>query len=655
MRNHWRRLLLLRCSCRPRPLVSASTPLGSQVQSVRSISSSLIPGRAPPFMFDRIQSPIVRFYSSSEVAAEPPKDSSDGNEIAVALTNIFTHANLSAETINQGLESNNILVTHDLVLNALESLQSAPVVARRFFNWVSRNEEQRLSSKSYNLMLCVLLENGYSREFWEMVGVMRGKGFGVSKATFRKAMDKFEEKGLRDDVEKLNKLYASGSTDNSVENLSFRVCRVIRQDVWGVDLEKWLRDLNVEFSSELVSMVVENVGFEGNKGLLFFRWLEESGLFKHDEQTYGALLRVLASEGSSDKFWRAFMDMRTAGLEMDTDTYVYSSDRFVKKLMITDAVDLYDFAMRGLNKPSVHDCTFLLKKIAVGKELDIDLFSRVLRVFKDSGNAIGNSMFDAVLKSLTSAGRLERCNDILKAMKEAGFVAKWTSQSRVAFQLSKAGKHEAASEFMHFLEGDDCGPNDRIWSSLVEGYCLAGDLEKASVSFREAVKKVQPSTAGHVLEVLVNAYCHKSRAADVCGLVSEMIVEKELPLRHSTYRILISMLLDQGGFKQALDVLPLMKNQGYPPILKPFIDYIAKSGSVNDAVAFLTAMTVKRIPSRAVFIQLFEAYFEAGRTSEAQDLLSRSPVYIKNHADVLNLFLCQKAGDLETPAVLTAS
>lgn len=647
MRNQCR-LLLLRSYSRSQPHISTGSR--PQVHSTSPVSSSL------QSCFRRLYVPLyqhtsVRLFSSSEVAVEPPKDSSDHNHV-VALTDIFSRNELSGEKVKLELEANSIVITHDLVLSALKNLHSAPDVASRFFSWISENEDEKkkLSSKSYNLMLSILGENGFIQEFWDTVFFMKKKGYGVSKRTFVKALDKFEKDGLSDDVEKLKDLYASGSIDNSIENLSSRVCRVIKQDVWGDNVEKRLNELDIEFSSELVSMVVQNIGLEGNKGLIFFRWVEESGHFKHNKCTYSAMARVLASEDSSVKFWRVVDEMRNSGYEMDKDTYIQILERFVKKRMIKDAVDLYEFATMGsASKPSPGDCTYLLKKIVVSKELDMDLFLRVVRISRENGLILTNSTFNAVLKSLTSVGRFEECLKILQAVKD-DFQPNSSMQSRIAFQLSRSGKSEEANVFTEVMEA----AGNRTWSSLIDGYCLAGDLEKASTTYWKMVEKVGAHGTEYALELLVSSYCRKNRAVDGYNLVSRLVNEYQLRPWHSTYKILIGMLLVQGGFKEALDILPLMKNQGYPPFLEPFIEFLSKSGSTDDAIRFTKAITVKSYPSTVVFLKLFEAYFKAGRYSEAQDFLLICPKYIRNHADVLNLFCSMNSGETAPPAATAA-
>ncbi|CAK9134051.1 unnamed protein product [Ilex paraguariensis] len=657
MRNQWR-LLLLRCHSRSQPHIS--THLAQyyqsrfQVHSLRSFSSSLVHSRAPhvspPSFISPVQNPIFRYFSSSELAVEH-KDSDQ----VLLLTDIFLKERITNDEIKLELESNNIVISHEVVLKVLENLNAAPEVAKRFFDWVLDRESERLSSKSYNLMLGILGVNGFVKEFWDMFGIMKKKGYGVSKGTFIRVSEKFEKEGMGSDLEKLKELFASGSVDNSIENVCSRVCKVIRREVWGDTVEKRLKELNVEFSSDLVAMVLENVGSEPNKALIFFRWIEESGLFKHNKQSYNAMALVLGREESVDKFWRVVNEMRGAGYEIKKGVYVKVLGLFLKRKMMKDAVDLYEFAMIGENKPSVHDCTYLLRKLVVSKEVDMDLFTRVVRIFKGSGNVMTNSTLDAVLKSLTSVGRFREFNKILKALEEGGLLPSDPLQGKIAFQLSSHGKKDEASEFMNNIEASGCSPSYKTWASLVEGHFIAGDLDEASDCFQKMVDKKGATHAGYALELLVNAYCCKNRAMVACKLLSDMVNEKELKPLHTTYKLLLSKLLVQGGFNEALNLLGLMKSQGYPPFLDPFVNYISKTGTADDAAMLLKAMTVKRFPSTSVFLRVFEAYFRAGRHNEAHDFLSKCPRYIRNHADVLNLFCSMKSSTVAAAATVVAA
>ncbi|KAE9449402.1 hypothetical protein C3L33_18692, partial [Rhododendron williamsianum] len=383
----------------------------------------------------------------------------------------------------------------------------------------------------------------------------------------------------------------------------------------------------------------------------------ESNLFEHDEGSYNAMVRVLGREDCVKKFWRLADEMRGAGFEMARETYIEVLGQIVKRKMIKDAVDLYEFAMGGANKPSIQDFTFLLRKVVVNKDLDLDmdLVLKVIQAFTEGGNVLTDSNVDAVLKSLTSVGRLGECNKILKAMEEGGFLPSDTLRSKIAFQLSSKGEKEEANEFVDTMEAFGSSSNNKIWASLVEGYCVAGHLDEASDCFQKMVEKEGGSCVAYAVELLVNAYCNKNRAMDACKLVIDTINEKQLKPSHSTYKLLTSKVLVQGGLKEALELLGCMKVDGFPPFLDPFIDYLSKTGTADEARLFLEGMTVKRVPSTAVFVRVFEAYLKAGRHNEAHNLLSKCPRYIRNHADILDLFFTMRTAGSRLPVRLQSA
>ncbi|KAE8701113.1 enoyl-CoA hydratase/isomerase family protein [Hibiscus syriacus] len=95
-----------------------------------------------------------------------------------------------------------------------------------------------------------------------------------------------------------------------------------------------------------------------------------------------------------------------------------------------------------------------------------------------------------------------------------------------------------------------------------------------------------------------------------------------------------------------LSLLGLKKNDGFPPFVDPFIEYVSRSGSSDDAITFLESVTWKKFPSMSVVLCVFEAFLKAARQNEAQDLLSKCPSYVRNDADVLNLFCSMKSGQV---------
>lgn len=558
------------------------------------------------------------------------------------LVDVFS-VERSSDEISKELDVGGFRITHDLVLDALRDLGNQPEVAARFLDWLLANHGLVVSSKTYNFVLGILGSNGLTTQFWDLVNVMNKKGFGVKKGAYDKAMAKFEKEGFSEDLEKLRDVYASGSTDNSVEKLGVKAAKIVRNAVWDENVESQLRDLfGGAVTTDNVVTVLEKVGVtEPLKALIFFRWLEESVLFKHDAKSYNSMLLVLSREDSVDRFWKIATEMRDAGYELELESYAKISDRFSKRKMIKELVDVYEFAMGGANKPLSGEATFLLRKIVTDKKFSMKLFSRVVKIYTEADYKLTNSSATAVFKSLNSVGRLTNCNKILEAMKEGGFMPEGSLQSKIAFQLGCRKKDTSVDEFMEKYGANETPWSVQTWSALIEGNCVSGDLKKALNNFQKMIHK-GVTNSGFAFNLLVDAYCRRNKAKDACKLLSDMVDNNKIEPWHDTYKILITSLLVQNGFTEALSLLGLMKSHGFPPYMEPFIKFISKSGSADDAYNFLRAMSVKNFPSTLVVIQVFKALFAARRHSIAHDVLSKCPGYIRTDADVLNLFFSSR-------------
>uniref|UniRef100_A0A2P2J952 Pentatricopeptide repeat-containing protein n=1 Tax=Rhizophora mucronata TaxID=61149 RepID=A0A2P2J952_RHIMU len=135
--------------------------------------------------------------------------------------------------------------------------------------------------------------------------------------------------------------------------------------------------------------------------------------------------------------------------------------------------------MAGANKPSVLCCTSLLKKIVVRKELDLGLFSRVLRIFIGIEITLADSMLDAVLKSFSSIGIFGECNKVLKEIKQDGLVVSSDMQTKITFRLSSACQKDEADEFVEHMEASGNNLDYKAWASLIQGHCVSRNVEEA--------------------------------------------------------------------------------------------------------------------------------------------------------------------------------
>ncbi|KAL8044288.1 hypothetical protein ABFX02_08G036800 [Erythranthe guttata] len=653
MRNQWLRMLLLRCRA------------PSQVNHLRSFTSALLHPRAPhvtpkPSPFRH------QFTSSPESAVRPPKPLSDE---ATLLVEAFAKSGSCDDEINLDLDSKNVSATDDLILSVLGHPDTDEGVAERISAWVFETQNEafssrvfdlayenengnlnfmiccwvigegnvKLSSKAYNLLLKFISRRGLVKDAWFVIEAMYSKGYAVSESAFDEVSENVHRHGLCSDLERLEWWYSQMHCS--------AVTAIVK--AWGDDVEQQLQELGVELCSCLVSMVLKDSETGPDRAWTFFRWLEERNLFEHDQRTYNSMATVLSEEDHTRKFWRFLDEMRNKGHEMERHYYVDIVERFVERKMMKDAVDLYEFAMVGWDKPSPKDRIFLLKKIVGGEELDMNLFSKALVVSKARGNVLTVGDLDSVIASLASVGKMAECGRVLSAMEEHGFVLGESSQSKIAVELSKGGETGEARVASGNIS--DYG----TWVSLVNGYCEAHDLDGASRSFRAMVEKGGASWGGHALDLLVSAYCRENKPLDAYKFVAEMVNSKGVSHWNSTCKALASKLLAKNYFKEAIDVMTMMKleDKVRVPDLDPFVEYLSETGSAEDAIVFSQAVPLDRFSSTLVFVQLFEEYRRAGRESVARDFLLKFPSYVENHADVLDLIYLRKHSGIESEAV----
>ncbi|XP_074590559.1 pentatricopeptide repeat-containing protein At3g02490, mitochondrial-like [Curcuma longa] len=569
MRTAWRELSR-RCLARAAPRASSVELHGLQVSAPRLQDSSF---RLPFLGRNSLlpNHPAVRWFSAGAAG-------SDGIEAELASLDL----SFDGEAMG-------------LVLRDLRSAGS-----------VSEDGSIRMDPKAFNRMLETLGTNGRPEEFWRVVEIMRKKAFGITKDTYLAVSKSFEEERRVKDADLLRKTYS----------LNCELSKILQEIESGEFLNKEPYKTSIILPSELDTEFLEFFTRRPGKALPFLEWVEKAAPSKINGRVYNAMAQILAQKNRRNEFQDLFHKMRDRGHELEKKTYIEISQRFCRRKMIAESVDLYEFAMGGSEKPSPQDFLFLFKNVLVGENLDFDLITRLVHSFVDAGHSFEKSVLDGVIKSLR---RLDDRDKVLKAMEEGGFAADSSVHDQVVIGLSNT-------------------------ENQVQKYVIVGQLEQALALFKTLIEKKDGKSVGRAFEALITGFCRKERSNEAQTFLKEMATERNIRFQHSTYKRLIHKLVDQGHLGVACSIMELMKGHGFPPYIDPFIKHMSKSGTVDDAMKFLKAMTVKEFPSKNVFLRVFKALLVAGRHEVAHSVLSKSPACVRNHADVLDLFHAMKPG-----------
>lgn len=490
-------------------------------------------------------------------------------------------------------------------------------------------------------MLRILCHKDWMKEFWIVAGEMAEHGFEMGKETYLTLLCSLKEGKMANEAAALTKLFQKMLERSASDTSASSAVEIILEFDWSEEIGRKLDDLKLSFSDITVLKILKEVRGYPSRALGFFQWVAEQPGFKHNAVTYNALIRILARDDCIQTFWSMVKEMKGQGLEIDLDTYIKIFRDFLKRKMMKEAIELYEFMMEGPYKPSIQDCNVLLRQISLSGNPDMDLVYRVVRNYEATGHSLSKAVYDGIHRSLTSVGRFEEAEKILNSMRDAGFQPDNITYSQMVFGLCKAGRLDEACEVLDEMEAQGCTPDLKTWTILIQGHCVAGEVNEALSCFTKMMEKNCDADAD-LLEVLVNGLCGENRAGAAYTLVVELVEKARLRPWQATYKHLIQKLLGEGKLEEALKLLCLMKGHKFPPFADPFVIHISKYGTVEDAKEFLKALTVNKFPSPSAYLNLFKSFLNEGRYSEAQDLLYKCPHHIRNHVDIAKLFSSTK-------------
>ncbi|XP_061364858.1 pentatricopeptide repeat-containing protein At3g48250, chloroplastic-like [Gastrolobium bilobum] len=528
-------------------------------------------------------------------------------------------------------------LTHESVIYVLWRLDENPEKASFFFNWVSEKEWFRASSSVYSLILRVLANKETVRQFWITLWMMKDKGFYLDRETYLAILAGFRREKMKKDYVALTHSYNRMIQENAMESVVTKVVGIISGSEWGNEVTNELAKLKIQLSDNFVIRVLKELRNCPLKAYKFFHWVGEQSGYEHNTVTYNAITRVLARTDSIEEFWRIIEEMKCVDHELDIDTYIKISRKLQRDKMMEDAVKLYELMMDGSYQPSVQDCSDLLQSISANDMSNLDLVFRVAKKYESIEHTLPKAIYDGIHRALTGAGKFDEAENIVKTMRNAGYVPDNITYSQVVFGLCKMRRLEEACKVLEGMESCGCIPDIKTWTILIQGHCAANEIDKALLCFGKMIEKGYSADAA-VFGALVDGFLNQKRIDDAYKLLVEIVTMRSTSPWHGTYKKLIENLLGIGKFEEALNLLCLMRKHKYPPFTEPVVQYISKYGTVEDAVKFLKAWSKGSPRSHSAYLHVFESFFREGRLSEAKDLWCKCRRHISKRKQIRELF-----------------
>ncbi|CAI9268100.1 unnamed protein product [Lactuca saligna] len=369
------------------------------------------------------------------------------------------------------------------------------------------------------------------------------------------------------------------------------------------DVSEWSPDTNQlchrieKLSKFKVIETLDQRKRERSSALVFARQLKESG-FKHDVETYMAIIRLLCHSGMYVRLNHLFMyvideninrepvgfeicDMLEALIEeklikaVDVLVKVYASVGRFKEAMHT----LSEMKSRGGLLVSTRTCNFVMNElIEWGK---VDMVESVYGLLKKNGLIPNVYTYGILMKGYCRKGRLiEAGNLFVNIQSEAGvepnafFYGTYIhmlcsiGQTDLAFQrinlwYRKKRDTAKALDIRKEMESRGIKTDDVIVRSMMQRLCGLGRRAKALYKFKGFMHS-GVFIDGVTFNMAIDVACKLGRMEDAMGLVEEMKFRKMKPLKMH-YRTLIDGYCLRGEPWNALYIFQDMMRNGLRP------------------------------------------------------------------------------------------
>ncbi|KAK9684795.1 hypothetical protein RND81_10G232900 [Saponaria officinalis] len=548
----------------------------------------------------------------------------------------FISSNDFSEEIEIELQKMDPKLTHESIVYVLLKLSKNPQKCLNFFKWVCVRNEFHVSYVHYTILLKSLVCREFLDNFWEIALEMQEKGFYIDKQVFLHVITNLKREKLDKTATEWTRFHKSLCKDFARNDVVKYVVDLIMEFGWGEEVkEKLSKKLKFPLSENFMIRVLRDLWKQPLSALKFFEWVDGCDGFVLNSVTYNAMLKVLAQPESINEFWELLGRMRDDGFEVDLDSYLKITR--LGRLPTMDAVKFFELMMTGPYKPSLHECSSILKSILHDRTPDMELAYRAVNKYVDTGNALSKRVYDGIHRILCKLGKLDEAKTIVREMRIAGFEPDNITYSQEIFGLCTQKRFKDACNVLDEMEEQGCIPDIKTWTILIQGFCAAKQVDRAlSCFFKMVEKNVNPDP--EMLEVLLHGFLSEDRVFGGYRFLVEMVKKGRVKPWRTSYKLMIDKLTEVGKVEEALDLVKIMKKQGYSPFPDPIVRYVAKVGTVENAKKVVWAQCVPGAPSSAAYVWMIKSFMEEGRESEAKNLVYRSPKRVRCQKTIRKLF-----------------
>lgn len=243
-----------------------------------------------------------------------------------------------------------------------------------------------------------------------------------------------------------NAVLPSGKHRNP-ENLEDTICRMMSNRAWTTRLQNSIRSLVPQFDHNLVYNVLHS-SRNPDHALQFFRWVERSGLFKHDRETHLKIIEILGRASKLNHARCILLDMHKKGLEWDEDLFIVLIDSYAKAGIIQESVKIFN------------------KMAELGVPRTINSY---------------NTFFKVTMRR----GRYMMAKRYFNRMLKEGIVPTCHTYNLMLCGFFLSSRVESANRFFEDMKKRDISPDAVTYNTMINGFIRNDKMDDAEKIFVE--------------------------------------------------------------------------------------------------------------------------------------------------------------------------
>lgn len=378
------------------------------------------------------------------------------------------------------------------------------------------------------------------------------------------------------------------------EKIEDIICRMMANRAWTTRLQNSIRNLVPQFDQSLVYNVLDRAR-SSEHALQFFRWVERSGLFRHDRGTHMKIIERLGRASKLNHARCILMDMPSKGVQWDEDMFVALIDSYGEKGIVQESVKIFQQMKElGVERTGKSYDAFFKVILRRGRYM---MAKRYYNKMLEEGIAPTKHTFNVLLWGFFLCQKTETANRFYEDMKSRGIMPDVVTYNTMINGYHRVKKIEEAEKLFVEMKGRNIAPTVISYTTMIKAYVSMGKVDDALRMFEEMKSfGIKPNAVTYT--TLLPGLCDAMKMSEAQMILQEMVERHTAPKDNSIFIKLLTCQCKSGNLDAAADVLKAMIRLSIPTEAGHYgvlIENFCKAEDYDRAVKLLDKLVEKEI------------------------------------------------------------